>query len=518
MVPLLMGGWVFSQDIQGKGSGALADSIFHHLRSNLEIAQRKSDPYDIAQGHLQLGELYYGAGLYSQAVSQYNKGLQEIRGTRDTLYSRLNHNIGKVHLSRNSFQLAAQYLAEAAGAAESIGDVQGLANAIGLWGICYEKMGSYPKALEKQRKSLALFKELDDPSGMALANENIGSIYEDLENYDLAFSYFERAYSLIKGSGTIEEAVVLNNLGDVHRKTANLSMALTFTEKALRLAQKIGDGHQLKSAHKDMAKAYALQNNFLKAYEHLEKYQVHNEEWIAGQNSRQLNVLQALYDSNRKEARIHLLQEQHKVNAANQKLLWAALFFCIALLVALYFFLDRKRKAKQKLQEYQQRELKSELDKKAMEERNLQREIQLKATALSRYSLHLSQKNSVLMYVSNTLTKMGGRKNMDIDTKLKQLSQEINTNLQQEGEWQEFQSYFKEIHPNFMTGLSELSQNTLSSAELRLGMLLRLNLSSKEIATITRVTPDSVRVARYRLRKKLPIGPKADLLNFLREL
>ncbi|WP_157811716.1 helix-turn-helix transcriptional regulator [Tenacibaculum sp. SZ-18] len=46
-------------------------------------------------------------------------------------------------------------------------------------------------------------------------------------------------------------------------------------------------------------------------------------------------------------------------------------------------------------------------------------------------------------------------------------------------------------------------------------MLLRLNLTSKEIAEILNVTPDSVRVARYRLRKKLPISPKEDLVNFM---
>src|SRR5690606_5404799 len=85
----------------------------------------------------------------------------------------------------------------------------------------------------------------------------------------------------------------------------------------------------------------------------------------------------------------------------------------------------------------------------------------------------------------------------------------------QEQEWDEFMSYFKEIHPEFSKKLSVLSQNSLSPAELRLGMLLRLNLSTKEIASILRVTPDSVRVARHRLRKKLPIDQKEELVNFL---
>ena len=77
--------------------------------------------------------------------------------------------------------------------------------------------------------------------------------------------------------------------------------------------------------------------------------------------------------------------------------------------------------------------------------------------------------------------------------------------MAQEREWDEFIVLFKEIHPDFVKRISEAALDVLSPAELRLGILLRLNLSSKEIASILRLTPDSIRVARYRLRKKLPI-------------
>jgi DNA-binding CsgD family transcriptional regulator len=162
--------------------------------------------------------------------------------------------------------------------------------------------------------------------------------------------------------------------------------------------------------------------------------------------------------------------------------------------------------------------LRAELDKKAIEEKNLQREVQLKTASLSRYSLHLSQKNKILLDMSNTLRNMVSRKHMNTSAKMKELVKEIDFNLKQEQEWDEFMSFFKEIHPEFIKKLSALSKNSLSPAELRLGMLLRLNLSSKEIASILRVTPDSVRVARYRLRKKLPIDQKEELVNFMIEL
>jgi DNA-binding CsgD family transcriptional regulator len=195
-----------------------------------------------------------------------------------------------------------------------------------------------------------------------------------------------------------------------------------------------------------------------------------------------------------------------------------ALFAIAAILTILYNYLGRKRKAKIKIQEYKQRMLKAELDKKAIEERNLQREVQLKTASLSRYSLHLSQKNKILLDLANTLRNIASRRNMDTSEKIKALVKEIDFNLQQEHEWDEFMNFFKEIHPEFIKKLSTMSQDNLSPAELRLGMLLRLNLTSKEIASILRVTPDSVRVARHRLRKKLPIDQKEELVNFMIEL
>jgi DNA-binding CsgD family transcriptional regulator len=55
----------------------------------------------------------------------------------------------------------------------------------------------------------------------------------------------------------------------------------------------------------------------------------------------------------------------------------------------------------------------------------------------------------------------------------------------------------------------------LSPAEIRLCCLLKLNLPSKDIAAILSISPDSLRIARYRLRKKLNLDAKANLNTFL---
>lgn len=49
---------------------------------------------------------------------------------------------------------------------------------------------------------------------------------------------------------------------------------------------------------------------------------------------------------------------------------------------------------------------------------------------------------------------------------------------------------------------------SLTAYELRLCTYLKTNLSTKEIATLLNITPDSVKKAKHRLRKKLNIRPE----------
>jgi len=49
-------------------------------------------------------------------------------------------------------------------------------------------------------------------------------------------------------------------------------------------------------------------------------------------------------------------------------------------------------------------------------------------------------------------------------------------------------------------------------------LVLRLNLSSKEIAPLLNISPRSVEVKRYRLRKKMELPRETSLTNYILEL
>lgn len=80
---------------------------------------------------------------------------------------------------------------------------------------------------------------------------------------------------------------------------------------------------------------------------------------------------------------------------------------------------------------------------------------------------------------------------------------------------EDFDYYFVQTHPDFYEHLRADFPN-LTPYELRLCAYLKLNLSTKDIATISNISFDSARVARYRLRKTLGIaGSDENLVQFL---
>ena len=83
--------------------------------------------------------------------------------------------------------------------------------------------------------------------------------------------------------------------------------------------------------------------------------------------------------------------------------------------------------------------------------------------------------------------------------------------------WQEFEIRFQEVHSTFYTKLQDQFPN-LSPNELKLCAFLRLNMTTKDIASITYQSDTSIRMARFRMRKKLGLNQEENLVSFLTQI
>ena len=76
---------------------------------------------------------------------------------------------------------------------------------------------------------------------------------------------------------------------------------------------------------------------------------------------------------------------------------------------------------------------------------------------------------------------------------------------------------FRLVEPDFFSRLSAI-QPDLKNSELIFCIYLKLNLTTKEIATYTFVTPKAIQNRKNRLRKKLNIASDLDIYKWFNDL
>lgn len=135
---------------------------------------------------------------------------------------------------------------------------------------------------------------------------------------------------------------------------------------------------------------------------------------------------------------------------------------------------------------------------------------------LANATMHLIQKNKTLTHLKIDLSKLirsipaAKEENQIASNILKR----INKDLRSDKQWEVFNTYFDDVHQDFVTRLKHQYPD-LTPKELRLCAYLRMNISSKEIAPLMNISTRGVEISRYRLRKKLNLNQDTNLTNFI---
>lgn len=146
--------------------------------------------------------------------------------------------------------------------------------------------------------------------------------------------------------------------------------------------------------------------------------------------------------------------------------------------------------------------------KKANEENINNKKIELISSTLK--LMHLNEMNSSLI---NDLEKVLPHATKEGQEQIRKMTSKFKMNMAEQI-WNDFEARFESAFDSFYRILLERFPN-LTPNERKLCALLRSGFSSKDIAVLTFQNPQSVDVARYRLRKKLNLVNDENLTDFL---
>ncbi|HWV69143.1 tetratricopeptide repeat protein [Chitinophaga sp.] len=486
----------------GKLSRESPDAAFLALRKMHDTAIANKDEATAGKCLRQMGRICFTLGHYAKSLEYYQQAAILFTGTGHKAAEAAIHNdMGQLYYRNINKPGAKIQYDKALALYRQVNDPVGIAATYGNIGHYYEKQQQYDSARYFQLLALTQYEGARDTLGIAGIYENLGTIYEDLAKYDTALSCFRTALRFYEVRHERIAAIeVLNNIGDVLRKTGDIKNSMPYSREALAIAQQTNNKYQEAAACKDIAKAFNLQGRNDSAYYYMEYSRKCLLDIYSAQNNQQMNFLQILYDTNKKNDEILQLENSHKIN----RIIYTAVVIVVVLLVILCLLTISRQKLK-----ISQAQTVSERNAEINRVQKVQ--LELKSKQLATHTLDVIQRNQFLDELRNTLSEMVQEDKRDQKKQLQQLVLKINQNVNHEKQWKEFTGIFEQVHQVFFDKLNALYSD-LTNNDIKLLALHKMNMDSKDMATILGISPDSLRVARYRLRKKLNI-PEGDTLN-----
>jgi len=305
---------------------------------------------------------------------------------------------------------------------------------------------------------------------------------------------------------------VLSNLASRDQNDALSEQYLLKAEQIL-LTQKPVYYHVMINVVKDLAQLYAKQKNYQKAYEYELKVTEYSNLLFNEGQAETAKKLEAQYQSQKKESELRSLTEK-TASLKKEKLLYIGLGI-IGLIGTFFMFrsyhfklrysIERENKLDTekheaemqiKLQEEEQARLKAEQELLTLQQQRLQNEVLAS-------QLHIQHKNEVLQQLQTQLS--------DTDINIHQVVKGEN---RVDNDFEKIRFTIQELHPDFFKNINDRAKQKLTALDLKYCAYIYLGMDTKQIANLLNVEPKSVRMTKYRLKKKFALDENMALELF----
>ncbi|MBC3846779.1 tetratricopeptide repeat protein [Winogradskyella echinorum] len=447
-------------------------------------------------------------GRYNECLEVHMKSLklkEEIGDTEESIAASY-WNIGNIHGDIENFEISNDYYNKAKIIYQKLNLQDDVATINVNLALNLKGQKEYEKAKSLLFEAVPFYKEKNYNNDLAGAYDNIGWIYAQQDSLDIAEDYYNQALTISKQYGeTSLIGLNLRHLGELYNQKGEYRKALNYMKEAIKIAEETGTRKKKIGDLLEISKAYAGLNRFKKAYEYHTDYHKLHDEILGEENIERMNELEVKYQSEKKEKELIIkeneikLLEERKQRAENQKLfLIISLIGLLALAFAIVYALRQKMK------------------RNKVEREKLDNSLQFKEKELTTHALHLAHKNEILLDLKSQLKELKSNNNPNSRSYQKVINT-INLDINNDSNWDQFRNYFEEVHKDFNSNVMRTYPD-VSNNDLRLMSLLKMNLSSKEIANILNISIEGVKKARYRLRKKLNLNTEESLQELVIEL
>ncbi len=457
----------------------------------LDLSENINYTYGIANAYNNLGIYYRTKGIYDMAIDYFFNSLYIMEDLNDINGIARSYNlIGIIYYFLDNYDLSLEYYNKALEINIQQQDKKWIAGNSNNVGMIYEILGDYSKALEFYFKALETNIELNNKAWLANNYGNIGSLYLKTGN-PKSLDYFFMRLKLKKEQNDIDGLARSNYLiGNYYNSQKMFAKALPYLVTSFNEGNSINSLPHTRNASEALSTAYEGLKQYKESFYYNELYKSLNDSLNIESNSEKITRLEMQYNF-RKNQRIHELEDQRT------ELFETFLVILIVLIILVAILLFGRQRALVNKQNLIQTKL-------LLENQLLQEELVNKDKSLQETVKYLVNKNDLITEVTERLDQIKPSFSSDNQRIINEVIIELQSSIDSDI-WDEFEVRFNQVHINFYNKLSEMHPG-LSSSDKKLCAFLRLNMTTKEIATLTNQSVNSLETARTRLRKKINIS------------
>jgi Pyruvate/2-oxoacid:ferredoxin oxidoreductase gamma subunit/DNA-binding CsgD family transcriptional regulator len=376
-------------------------------------------------------------------------------------------------------------------------------NILNTLGLIYS-LSDLEKSENYYKTAIDLAKRTNNTAWTGVLSGNLGVVYYNKQQYELARTFLNTDFKMSKAAGEIESALsamsklieidIVFNEGDALQKKIQTVDSIVSIHPKM---QKIASYYESKAAWYEYTHDYGRALEFYKKHQHVND-SINRLRNIVNSNNTEFQI-----DFEHRQAKIQVLQEQSRTNRRIMiGLIILASTIAIGAYISILQILKRKKKEKELL------ELKNKRVKENLEKTEQEMQFVLKS---------LMEKNDTIAKMSEELETLFLK--MDrTEEEYKDLTDRLQSfTLLTDEDWLQFKHLFEKRYPGFFE-FFYTNYEDITNAELRLAALLKLNLENLEISKALGIGPDSVRKTNLRLRKRLDIAEQKDLQKLIQSI
>ncbi len=325
---------------------------------------------DLMHMYTSLGACDARKGKYTNAMKWYQKVLELCQTKSDKSCLAAGYtSVATIHYALNNFEKAKEYSIKSYNMADATGNTLVKTRASTNTAELFLELKEYEEAEKWFLKNLTI--EEQDTLSMLTNYGNMGALYEEMEEYDKAITYYQKALDLSIRSKIVAAAPSMYiSLARNHNKKGRNKEAERLFEIGIPKIEELAVPISLSKAYLSLSQFYETTNRPSEALEYLKKYHTINDS-VAGEEQRKaIEQLEIRYETQQKENELLKLSKQRRegelVIAKQNRRLRQLSFGLggIALFGILGFVLFRQR-----LQNKKQRELLLAISETQTEER-----------------------------------------------------------------------------------------------------------------------------------------------------